>query len=323
MNPPPTDRTNTIRRRVVRGVIAGLTLLLIALLAIWYSLQPHPNLNALAIGPRAAAGVESPLEISLQAPAELDGMTRAAVFELRQAAVQRQASLLAGSYQPSQAVFGQIVDGRPWWGMTGQFFYGSGQDSPAGPSEESRFILNPYLLVAAEFYGLSIWGEDNFWNTGVTNQAALSRPDFPFQCPPQALRWWPSQARAEVTYDVTGCLEQLAPWTSRPHTLADAAAAITTYNARDLNLNYLQLVQAQSTNIRLATPFTAPIAIPEFIHLGTSCGVPGGCNNGSPYVDQFANITLAALPAQLSVALWKDQPAPSQPPDMTFVIHFK
>jgi len=39
-------------------------------------------------------------------------------------------------------------------------------------------------------------------------QQDLSRPDFPYDCRPEELRWWPHAARGEVTYDVTHCLAQ-------------------------------------------------------------------------------------------------------------------
>ena len=38
-----------------------------------------------------------------------------------------------------------------------RYFHGTGDDSIAGPSEEFHFILNPFLLVAADFLGLCIW----------------------------------------------------------------------------------------------------------------------------------------------------------------------
>jgi hypothetical protein len=317
------SRLATVWRLIVRTTIVVLALLLASLLYLWYSMQPRPNYNTLAIGPRARADVHSPVEIDIQAPEELDGKTRQEVFQLRRAAVNLHRELYAGPYEPSSTVFGQIMDGRPWWGMTGQFFYGSGQNSPAGPSEESRFILNPYLLVAAEFYGLSIWGDDHFWNLERVNSEALASSDFPFQCTHESLRWWPGEARGEVTYDVTHFLAQLKPWTARAPALADASVDITTYNARDLNLNYIQLIPAQSSHIHPTKPFDGPIGIPEFIHLGNSCGYPGGCNNGSPYVAQFADIGLDALPAQATFYLWKDKPLPSTRPDMTFVLHFQ
>ena len=61
-------------------------------------------------------------------------------------------------------MFGQVEDGRPWWGIEGQYFHGPGQRSIEGPSEESCFVLNPFLLVAVDFTGLTPWSPGFEWN---------------------------------------------------------------------------------------------------------------------------------------------------------------
>jgi len=149
------------RRRIVRTVIVPLAVTAALLIGFWYSIQPRPNWNALAIGSRASKAVNDPVDLELQAPVDLNYKTHAGVLNLRKGAVNRYANLLAAPYAPSDAVFKQIEDNRPWWGITGEFYYGSGEQSIIGPAEESRFIMNPYLLVAAEFYGLTIWYNDD------------------------------------------------------------------------------------------------------------------------------------------------------------------
>ena len=145
---------------------------------------PAPG-NRLALG--AAAKLEL-VDLQVLASAELDRLSKADVLRLRRQAVMTQAPLLAADYVPSEAVFGQIVDGAPWWGIEGQFRHGPGPRSIEGPSEESRFILNPFLLVAPEFGG--------FWPR--LNDAEAR--DFPFTCYPHSLVWWPREARAEASY---------------------------------------------------------------------------------------------------------------------------
>lgn len=312
------------RRRIVRAMIVFLVLLNVLLFGVWYSLQPQPNSNALAIGSRAIS-VDEPIKIDLRAPADLNYKTRTEVLNLRREAVNRYPGLLAAPYAPSDIVFKQIEDSRPWWGIPGEFYYGPGNQSILGASEESRFILNPYLLVAAEFYGLGIWSDDGGrWDKARITEQDLGRPDFPYYCPPEGLRWSPRASRGEVTYDVTRYLVQLNQWTTRPYTLDDVVFGITAYNARDLNLNYIQLAQADSTHVKLAMPFDTPIPEPEFLHRGGSCQYPGGCNNASPDVPQFDDISIEALPAQLTVYLWKEKPVSAgQLPDLTFTLHFK
>lgn len=260
---------------------------------------PRPNRNVLAIG--ELAKLET-VDVAIQSPIDLDFKSKRDILRLRQEAVERYAELLAGDYTPSDAVFGQIVDGLPWWGIEGQFYYGRGAQSIEGASEEARFILNPYLLVAAEF---------NDWWQGAITEAELAA--FPLYCVPRDLRWWPREAYAQVTY-AASCiaLRQESPF----HLIA--------YNARDLNLNYIYVSYPDSSNIVKEDKPQAALANPQFLHQGGSCGYPGNCNNMSPYTPEIDGLKVARLPAKVVIWLWKRQPAsPEQEPDMTFVVHFR
>ncbi len=302
-------------------LIIALAALALILVGVWYSRQPAPNRNALAIGARATA---TQIDIAIQAPVELDRQTKSQVLALRRDAARRYADLIVGEYAPADAVFGQIEDGAPWWGVEGQFYHGKGENSIAGAAEESRFILNPYLLVAAEFDGLTIWGQGAaMWNRALVTDATLRRADFPLFCAPSALQWQPYAARAQVTYDVTQCLARLNQWTTRRLGIGDAFFSLIAYNARDLNLSYLYLSPENSRNLTPTNVFNAPIAIPQFIHRGGSCSYPGGCNNMSPDTPEFDGIEIQRLPAQAVIWLWRDKPTKSTTPEMTFVIYFK
>jgi len=326
MNERPQDvQTADARRlRVVRTVIILLVLFNAVLLALWLYLRPRPNHNALAIGPAADPAITEPLRLAIRAPAELDYLARADVLALREQEVQCYNGLAAGDYVPSDAVFGGIEDNRPWWGIQGQYFYGPGEDSTAGPSEEARFLLNPYLLVAADFYGLSIWGDPALWDGSRISPADLERADFPWYCPPQDLLWWPGESRAEVSYDVSRYLPAINAWSSRVLTLQDAVFDITAWNARDWNFASIQVIQAESSGIRISEPFDIPIEAREFIHRGGSCGFPGGCNNAIPYVPEFSGMALETLPARLVVHLWYEPgPEAGAVPDFIFSINFR
>ncbi|WKZ56098.1 MAG: hypothetical protein QY326_05005 [Bdellovibrionota bacterium] len=113
--------------------------------------------NRLHLGQTAPEGST---KISILPAEEFDGWTRAQVLERRIAEVNKHSSLLVNSYAPAREIFGEIVDGRPWWGTLGQFllysYDGKPQtDSIAGPSEESRQILNPFVLLWPELH--SVW----------------------------------------------------------------------------------------------------------------------------------------------------------------------
>lgn len=302
------------------GLLAICGMILLALLVAW--LTPAGR-NELAIGPQASVGA---LEIALQPPLELDHLSSAEILHLREEAIVRYPALLGGRYAPSRQVF-QMADGLPWWGIAGQFYNGKGEHSVDGPAEESRFLLNPYLLVGAEFSGLSIWSGGAralAWDKARITTQDLADPDFPFYCPPTSLRWWPHEARAEATYDVSACLAAMNDWTLYPLGVADASFDLVAYNARDLGLGYLYWSPLDSQNLSVSQAMRAPIAISQFIHRGSSCGFPGGCNNMSPRVPELCGIQIKRLPARAVIRLWQGRPASAeQGSDMTVVLVFR
>jgi hypothetical protein len=233
--------------------------------------------------------------------------------------------LLGGEYTPADSVFGRITDGAPWWGIEGQFYHCSGERSIDGVSEESRYILNPYLLVAAELMGFSIWQDAHLqWDDDRITDDDLRQPDFPYCCRPRLLRWWPAEARGEAVYDVSGYLRRVNRWTAAPLTIDHASFDLIAYNARDMNLNYLAIAYGESENISKEKPPECPTRNTQYIHLGGSCGYPGGCNNMSPWVPGISGVTINGLPARARILLWRERPrSVSSPPDMTFDIRFE
>jgi hypothetical protein len=260
------------------------------------------NLNQLAIGENAKVSL---VNLQIQPPLEFDSMTKEQILERRRSEVYRYPEIVYSGYDPYESIFGQIVDGLPWWGVAGQFYYGQGEQSIVGPSEESRFILNPYLLVSAEPCGM--------WDKNQVPESMILQPGFPFYCSPQDLIWQPEESYAEVTYDAAcvlqrnyGCFNLIA------------------YNARDLNLGYLYVSYENSQNITKTNRPSEPYAIPQYIHQGNSCGYPGGCNNMSPITPEIDALSVVTVPARLEIWLWRDKPASLDvPPDLEFVIHFK
>jgi hypothetical protein len=296
----PGGKLQPDKRRInLWPLIFVLAVTAMGLIIVWLMRLPGPNRNMLAIGKAAKAEA---VDIAIQSPLELDFKSKQNVLQLRQEAVERHAELLAGNYTPSEAVFGQIVDGLPWWGIEGQLYYGRGDKSIEGASEEARFILNPYLLVAVEFYD---------WWQGVIPETKLST--FPLYCVPSNLRWQPREAYAEVTY-AANCVAMRQ----------DEPFDLIAYNARDLNLNYIYVSYSDSLNISKEDKPQAPYANPQFLHRGGSCGYPGGCNNMSPATPEIDGLQVTALPAKVVIWFWKQQPVSlEQEPNMRFVIHFR
>ena len=84
------------------------------------------------------------VSIPLHAPIELDGKTRQEILSWRTSRVLMHKELILGDYKPTQEIFGQIQDNKPWWGIEGQFCYGPQQQGLLGNSEESRFLGNRF-----------------------------------------------------------------------------------------------------------------------------------------------------------------------------------
>jgi hypothetical protein len=255
--------------------------------------------------------------VTLQPPIELDGLRRDDILALRRDAVNRYDRFLSTPYAPYDEIFREIDDSAPWWGILGHFYYGSGARSIDGPSEEARFLLNPYLLIGADLLGFSIFNGDFFqWNTDIITETDLQDPDFPLFCAPQDLVWTPQERYVEVTFDITACIAALNEWTIHPIDLSESFVYLNAYNARDFNLNYAQ-VTFPDLNA------SAVFSIPHMLHRGEGCGYAGGCNNMSPYVAELSDILIPDLPSDLIIRLWSEAPDPAtETEDLLYTIHF-
>jgi hypothetical protein len=256
------------------------------------------NLSLGADGPRGA------VRIVLREPVEFDFLNKSDVLDMRREAVGEYAELVNGPYRPSEEVFGAIEDGMPWWGLMGQYCGGPGKESIDGQSEEGRFVLNPFLLLAVDDASVKYSG----------------RGCFPVYPHPVELHWYAADSKAVVSYNMTRFMaEEGIPY------LADYPFMLENVNARDFSLNYAYAEPAHSGNTRPARGselFKRPCYLKGFIHRGGSCGYPGGCNNGSPF-DQNMVFYVDELPGTVNLMLWRDKPADtSQEPDFTYIINF-
>jgi len=313
------------RKRIFTWAVI-FVVLIIAFIYLLFELLPlilAENTNTLAIGQRAI--VES-LDIPIVPPVDLDNMTHDEIIAMRQEAVMQYPWLIYNNYEPANVVFSQIEDNKPWWGTAGWYYYGSGEMSTSGPAREALQILNPYLLVSADFSGLSIHSgqTDPFWNQNIITASALETTKFPFYITPQNLRWWPERGRVEVTYNLTEYLGLLNHWTARSYSVADASLDLIAYNARDFNMNYIWVDYTESIYISKEILPPEPFEITHFLHHTDSCGFAGGCNSMDPVTPEIQNIQVDKLPAKLILYLWRDKPASAdEPASITYVINIK
>lgn len=237
---------------------------------------------------------------------ELDGMNKEVLYALRRQYVYQYPQLAPVEYWPTDAIFGQAESGRPWWGILGLSYYGPGKKGIEGPSEESRFILNPYILVGLDAP-----------NAIVCQGCPPPVASYPF---PKGVVWERRNV-ARAYYDVGSY------WaTMRKYGHSDAfkqTMTLIAYNARDFGYNFLAVDMAQSSNVLPFPATSAPAEIRQYIHRGGSCGYQGGCNNMSPHQPEL-EMPLKALPATAYIKLWRTQPANIQAaPDFVYILGMK
>jgi len=271
--------------------------------------------NILAVGDRAISPL--PIEVPLNDLGDLNFRTKAEIFSWRTQILYRSPGLISSPYAPLPEIFDRIEDGRPWWGVKGAFVWGAGQRSIEGLAEESRFVLNPFLLVGANPNPALMWDQKTI------TDADLADNTFPYVWMPKSLTWNPAQSLVQVVYDITAFNQELekrkAKLTVSPDTVN--RFGLIAYNARDFGYKFIHLDVDKSKNITADAPFKEPVQIAQMIHCGGTCQYPGGCNNMSPAMPQIDYFRFSALPAHAHISLWREQPKSAQDkPDLTYYL---
>ncbi len=272
--------------------------------------------NSIKFGDNCA--VKGQVEITLEPLANFNYKSKAEILNLRTNIVNRNSNLLNQQYVPSTEIFGQVVDNKPWWGVWGACIYGPGDKSIDGPSEESRFILNPFLLIGANPNSCEIFDANRI------TQVELEKKDFPFFWNPVALTYNPSQSWARVIYDVSSFNNGLKKYRNLLKDNYEVRKfGLIAYNARDLGFNYLHVSTSKSVNVVNSANPKQPVGIIQMIHCGGSCGYSGGCNNMSPAIPDLDHLEFSSLPARCVIYLWKNSPGNlQQKPDFMFILDF-
>lgn len=263
-----------------------------------------------------------PVKIELNQPTELNFLSAQDILFKREKLVQQNRSLLVDTYKPSPYIFQNIEDHKPWWGMHGSFIWGTGTRSIEGPAEESRFILNPFLLVGVNS------GTALIWQTDKINEDDLKSPDFPLCWSPSALIYFPNLSVAQVTYSVSNFNKQLKLHQDKlrfnPDRIKLNQFGLIAYNARDFGFQYMYVDIGKCINTVNINGSFKPVLIKQLIHCGHSSKYPGGCNNMSPAMPEIDRFAITGLPARACIHLWKNQPSSVvEKPDFTFYMDFR
>ena len=268
--------------------------------------------NELSLGEEARS--EAPTVVAINSATQFNWKTKDVVLNMRRLAVNCYPDLLKEKYIPSQIVFGAIRDNRPWWGTAGEAVFGSGDSSILGPAEESRFILNPFMLVGINSATLGIWNRDKITPEDIANA------DFPFYWSPEQLKFDAKNASAHLTYNVSDFLKRINASGKLAHAVTTPKFSLVAYNARDFGYQYILVDLKKSSNVANECQSAEPARLHQFIHCGGTCGYPGGCNNMSPFTPEIDRLNFTTLPAHLVVNLWKNRPFSQQPADFSMTI---
>ena len=240
---------------------------------------------------------------------ELDFKKKSEVYDIRKKYVNEYPELAKylaqGEYKPSEEVFGQIQDGKSWWGILGICYYGNGKKSIEGPSEETRFLCNPYLIIGlCELYARHV------------NDPSL-KPKAIYATP-ESCCWDMKNREILIKYNVSDYLKEAKKY----HYPGPEKMYLVAYNAKDLGFKYFYILPGGAENIKFEEQKEARV-IPQYIHVGGSSGYPGGSNNMSPAFKPL-DIEVEKTPAKVTVKLWKEMPKNIEAKcDMTVVLEME
>ena len=240
------------------------------------------------------------ISLKVHNPSEYNYMNKRDIYNLRERYVKDSLFYKEG-YKPSEEVFGQIVDGKPWWGLIscGELNYkGDYHQRIEGDSKVSVQMNNPNALVGLSMPYLPWSLEDNQeFCTGYYSKFI-----------PLSLKYDKKETLIIAKYEITKLfLDYRQNIDGKSHRIPIQLSGL---NALDFGYKYvwafdsknIKIMHKDSPNVlNDVRPFR------DFVHLGGSCRYEGGCNNISPLQEDLM-IKIVDLPAEISLKLWKKEP---------------
>lgn len=223
---------------------------------------------------------------------ELSYKTKDKILNLRKQYVNN--SIFADkNYEPSEAIFGQIIDGKPW--VSDYMCEINHKIKVDGFAKQGIVVANPQILV-------SIMYPFTFPINSVTEDDRAFCNAFTERFKPISVQYDKSKNELQIRYPYLAA------------TISNSYYQLNGINARDLGYKYVYLDKNRTTaNIDFVQPNNLSNEIVEFqdyFHLGSSCRIEGGCNNISPIQNklQFYVKNEMTSPAQIYLKLWKNKP---------------
>lgn len=240
--------------------------------------------------------------IAVNLPTALSGKSKSEIYNIRKKYV-KESVFAKANYEPSEEVFGGIVGGKPWISANVCANPQTGLQSINGPSEESRFINNPTMLVAIEYPFIVHYTD--------SERCASKRVELI----PTSIKYSAKKKLIIVKY-------YHLPFSTNNN---PSFYVFNGINARDLGYKYAYIdMNKSSYPVDFIHSDNISAGIKEFqnfIHLGGSCGHDGGCNNGSPrqpFLEFKSNATSYNNENRvIYIKLWKSMPkSPDAPADI-------
>lgn len=245
----------------------------------------------------SGCGKDDTVNIKINQMECFSGKTKQEIYDIRKKYVAK-SIFKSKNYEPSDEVFGQIEDGLPWRSIFTELCLDSPISETKGFSEESRFINNPALLI------------------GLRNSSGIDLTK-----------------KENERYRVCFCDNSLLWIVPNKITYSKKNKLITVYY-KDLHVlpyqligYYLETINAQDFGYKYGKMYTTDkisflnendnistriYKFHDCIHKGDSCGVEGGCNNCSPYIEGYEFTPLLDYYNKekkvIDFKLWKEEP---------------
>lgn len=313
---------NSVPLRLIVGIKAIVIFILLFFLFKIYSVSQNENklvnnLNRIEISANekvinSASDYE---DIKINAPSNYSFKTKSEIYNIRKQYVSK-SKFATRNYEPNEAVFGSIVDYKPWWGLIScdnPDYHGDYHERIEGPSKVSVQMNNPDALVQVSLPYL-IWGTDYNREYCTSEYSKFI---------PYSLKFSKKYNAYVLKYELTRAF--LNYRTNINNKTYRYPLQLSGLNARDFGYNYVYAYN--TTNIKMFSyndfdMTNSIVTFADYVHLGGSCKYKDGCNNISPMQDGLM-FRVTELPATISLKLWKSYPSSkNQKADLYYQIVF-
>ena len=237
--------------------------------------------------------------LKINPASEYDYLSKQQIFDIRKQHV-KNSLFNKENYEPNSAVFGSIVDKKPWWGSIrcSQLNYkGDYHENIQGPSKVSVQMNNPNALVGLSMPYIP-------WDIGTNKEFCTS--DYS-NFSPISLQYDEEDKLIIAKYYLTKNFLKLRTKVNNRYTRY--LIQLSGLNARDFGYDYMYIFDTK--NIKMYSDYnnaTKDIStFRDYIHQGGSCKYKDGCNNISPMQNDLI-FSVKKMPAEINIKLWKKKP---------------